>query len=80
MLTTHAPYELYDIYECSPEEEEVLGKANDFESAYLIAYSWILETDGECCICYRPATNDIDNDFELLISQAIAKAMNDYFD
>ena len=80
MFTTHAPYELYDIYECSVEEEEVLDTVATYEEAYNTAYSWILETDGECCICYRPATGKIDNDFELLISQAIAKAMNDYFD
>lgn len=77
MFLTHVPYKLYDIYELSYEYLDIV---TTYEEAYDAAYDWIEETDGECCICYSPATDTIDNDFELLISQAIAKAMNDYFD
>lgn len=77
MFTAHAPYRLYDVYDLS---EEYFDTVETYEEAYHAAYNQIEETDGECCICYRPATNEIDNDFELLISQAIAIAINNYFD
>lgn len=77
MFTTHTPYKLYDIYDLS---NEYLDTVTTYEEAYNAAYDWIEETDGECSICYSSTTDEIDNDFELLISQAIAKAMNDYFD
>ena len=70
-------YTLYDYYECDIEILSTCVRTPN--NAYDIAYQRIVDTDGECDICFKPTTPaSVDPIFEQKIHEAIAEAYDDY--
>lgn len=70
-------YTLYDYYECDMEILDTCIRTP--MQAYDIAHDRIVDTDGECDICFKPTTPEsVDPILEKKIEDAIAKAYDDY--
>jgi hypothetical protein len=72
-------YGIYDIYDGEYEWLGTVTDVNTYEQAYDIFMRRFEDTDGECCLTYRPESpEDVNTAMEFDIGAALEQAEEDY--